>query len=204
VVGVQLPDGSRDPNNFIVRWAGKGSQQKIEAAFTKGISTFKGTTVTQGQFISNGNLPHAPMVESVLASILKATDDEIRMRRWGRLNSQLPERFSPCIPLLGNKQQTYNALIQAQNNELCAPAPAKDNSLLIGVKPPPLHLHALSEPELVAGLQCLGADTRMLGSNAMQAASLDLTKATVSATPVRPLKLIGASAAHAPQFNLAS
>jgi hypothetical protein len=98
VLGVPLPNGKLDPNNFIVQWAGAGGKQKIEAAFTKGISTFKGSTVTQGQFISNGRLPDAPMVESVLVSILKVANQEIRSRRWGRVNSTLPKvikrRFS--------------------------------------------------------------------------------------------------------------
>jgi hypothetical protein len=204
VVGVQLPDGSSDPNNFIIRWAGAGGKQKIEAAFTKGISTFKGTTVTQGQFISNGNLPDAPMVECVLASVLKAADDEIRMRRWGHLRNQPPGKFTPSIPLHENKQQAFRALIQAQNDELFAPPPAKDNSLLFGVTPPSMHIHALNEPELVAGLRSLGAETRWLGTHAMQTASLDLAKAIDTVAPVRSLKLIGAAAVHAPQFTFAA
>lgn len=202
VVGARLPDCSSDPNNFIIRWAGAGGKQKIEAAFTKGISTFKGTTVTQVQFISNGHLPDAPMVECVLASILKAADDEIRMRRWGHLKNQPPGKFSPSIPLHGNKQQAFRALMQAQNDELFAPPPAKDNSLLFGVKPPPMHIHALNEPELVAGLRSLGAETRMLGPNAMQTASLDLAKATATEAAVRPLKLIGSEPVHTPIFSL--
>lgn len=201
VVGVQLPDGSSDPDNFIVQWSGAARKQKIEAAFTKGISTFKGTTVTQGQFISNGHLPDAPMVESVLASILNAADQEIRSRRWGQVNSALPKQFSPSIPLLGDKRQAFSALMRAQNDELFSPVSGCEG-LITGVKPPPLHIHALNEPQLVAGLRSLGAETRLLGPNAMQTASLDLAKATATESAVRPLKLIGSEAANAPQFTL--
>ncbi len=204
VAAVQLPDGKADPNNFIVRWSGADGKQKIEAAFTKGISTFKGTTVTQGQFISNGQLPEMPMIESVLASILKAANNEIRSRRWGHIRNQPPLRYSPSIPLLEDKQQAFKALVQAQSHELFSPAPAKDNSLLFGVKPPPMHLHVLNEPELVAGLRSLGATTRKLGLNAMQTASLDLAKATVPEHAFRPLKLGGSESANKPIFSLAA
>lgn len=204
VLGVALPNGEPDPNNFIVRWHGANGRQKIEAAFTKGLSTFKGTTVTQAQFISNGHLPNKPMVESVAASILKAADEEIRMRRWGRWNNHLPERFSPSIPLLGDKRQIFSALMQAQINDLCAPATDRDSSLLVGLKPPPLHIHALNEPALLTALCKLGAETRMLGPHAMQTASLDLDKASAAQTPTSHVQMIGPERAKAPQFTLAS
>ena len=204
VVTIPLPDGATDPNNFIVRWSGADGKQKIEAAFTKGISTFKGTTVTQAQFISNGRLPDTPIVESVLASILRAANHEIRMRRWGHLRNQPPARYSPSIPLLADRQETFKALVQAQCHELFSPAPAKDNSLLFGVKPPPMHLHVLREPELAAGLRTFGATPRMLGSNAMQTASLDLLKDTEHDNATKPLRLIGSWPGHTPVFSLAA
>lgn len=204
VAALHLPDGRTDPNNFVVRWSGSDGKQKIEAAFTKGISTFKGTTVTQAQFISNGHLPVMPMVESVLASILKAANFEIRMRRWGHLRNLPPARFSPSIPLLEGREQTFKALMQAQSQELFSPAPAKDNNLLFGAKPPPMHLHVLNEPELVAGLRALGATTRMLGPNAMQTASLDLARATATEHAVRPVKQGGFASTNKPIFSLAA
>lgn len=204
VAAIPLPDGATDPNNFIVRWSGADGKQKIEAAFTKGISTFKGTTVTQAQFISNGRLPDTPIVESVLASILRAANHEIRMRRWGHLRNQPPARYSPSIPLLADRQETFKALVQAQCHELFSPAPAKDNSLLFGVKPPTMHLHVLNEPELAAGLQSLGAGPRMLGPNPMQTASLDLLKNTKQKYAARPIRLLGSEAGFKPIFSLAA
>ena len=202
VAALQLPDGRTDPNNFVVRWSGVDGRQKIEAAFTKGISTFKGTTVTQVQFISNGQLPVTPMVESVLASILKAANFEIRLRRWGQLRNLPPTRYSPSIPLLADKHQAFRALMQAQSHELFSPSLARDNCLLFGVKPPPMHLHVLNEPELVAGLRSLGAASRMLGNKDMQTAALDLASATTTKHAVRPLKQGGFAPPNKPIFSL--
>lgn len=204
VAAIPLPNGATDPNNFIVRWSGADGKQKIEAAFTKGISTFKGTTVTQAQFISNGKLPDMPVVESVLASILRAANHEIRMRRWGHLKNKPPAQYSPLIPLLADRQQGFKALIHAQCYELFSPAPAKDNSLLFGVKPPPMHLHVLRGPELAAGLRTLGATSRILGSNPMQTATLDLLKGTGHDHATKPLRLIGSWPGHTPLFSLAA
>ncbi|MEJ0062755.1 MAG: hypothetical protein WDO70_06020 [Alphaproteobacteria bacterium] len=202
ILGVPLPDGRIDPNNFIVRWRGASGRQKIDAGFTKGISTFKGSMVTQGQIISNGELPRPAMVESVMASILKAAEQEIRARRWGKLDSRLPKKRSPSIPLLGNKRQAYSALLAVQNDELFAPPISEGESAVFGAKPPPMHIHALNEPEILAGLRSLDVENRMLGSNAMQTASLDLEKSGASKGAVRPLKLIGSEAAHIPLFSL--
>lgn len=201
ILGVPLPNGKSDPNNFVVRWSGADGRQRIEAGFTKGISTFRGKTVTQGQFISNGNLPEQAMAESVLVSILRAANQEIRSRRWGQVNSALPKQFSPSIPLLEDKRQAFSALMRAQNDELSSPVSGSE-SMITGVKPPPMHIHALNEPQLVAGLRSLGAETRMLGPNSMQTASLDLVKATATESATRPLKLIGSEALNAPQFTL--
>lgn len=126
------------------------------------------------------------------------------MRRWGHLRNQPPARYSPSIPLLADRQEAFKALVQAQCHELFSPAPAKDNSLLFGVKPPPMHLHVLNEPELVAGLRRLGATPRILGVNAMQTASLDLLKNIGQEHAIRPLKLTGSEPINRPIFSLAA
>jgi hypothetical protein len=66
-------DGTIDPNNFVVSWESPDSRQKVMASFTKGISTFKGTPVTQCQFMSNGQLPNSGVLRCVAASILQVT-----------------------------------------------------------------------------------------------------------------------------------
>ena len=110
--------------------------------------------------------------------------------------------ISPSIPLLEDKQQAFKALMQAQSHELFFPTQAKDNSILFGVKPPPMHLHVLKEPELVSALQALGATTRQLGPNAMQTASLELARAITTSKPFRPLNLVGLEANNIPMFTL--
>lgn len=165
--GAPLIRGASDPNNFAVLWSSYDEQQKIKAGFTRGLSTFKGWPVTQGQIVSNGKLPEKPVMECVLASVLKAANQEIQERGWGRLDHE------PAL---------------------------SETSAVFGVKPPLMHIHALNEPEVVAGLHSLGAEKRLLGSHASQTASLDLAKASGAA--VRPLKLIGSEAANNPYFSL--
>jgi len=82
--GVPYIGGESDPNNFAVLWSSYDEQQKIKAGFTKGLSTFKGWPVTQSQIVSNGKLPEQPIMECVLASVLKAANEEIQGRGWGR------------------------------------------------------------------------------------------------------------------------
>lgn len=165
--GAPLIGNASDPNNFAVLWSSYDERQKVKAGFTRGLSTFKGWPVTQGQIVSNGMLPEPPVMECVLASVLKAANQEIQERGWGRL---------PHEPALS------------------------ETSAIFGVKPPLAHLHALNEPEVVAGLHSLGVEKRLLGSHASQTASLDLAK--VSGAAVRPLKLIGSEAANTPFFSL--
>jgi len=167
VRGAPLINGEGDPNNFVVLWSSYDDLQTVKAGFTRGLSTFKGWPVTQGQIVSNGRLPELPVMECILASILKAASQDIQERGWGRLNNE------PAL---------------------------SETAAIFGVKSPLMHIHALNEPELVAGLHSLGIEKRLLGSHASQTASLDLAKA--SGRPVRPLKLIGSEVANTPYFSL--
>jgi hypothetical protein len=198
---ILLPDGSIDPNNFVVSWQSPNERQMIMASFTKGISTFKGTPVTQCQFISNGNLPNAGILQCAVASILQAAEQEIGDRHWGNLGKSSSE-FSPNIPMGGNAQEAFEALFKAQNVALLSP---KRSIPLLGVVPPPLHIHVLQEPDIAAALRSLGAEQRLLGGKPMQTATLDLRKAAERHNaPNRPLTLIAPDAAgHNPIFSLA-
>ena len=193
---VPLADGMVDPNNFVMSWASPDSRQKVMASFTKGISTFKGTPVTQCQFISNGSLPNASVLECVVSSILKAADQEIGERGWGGLARSVP---SPRIPCEGSAREVFAALFDAQNIVLLAP------NRRAPIKPPPMHVHVLQEPEIAAALKAIGAEERVLGSRSMQTASLDLRKAAkIHRAPLRPLTLICPDAArYNPIFSIA-
>ena len=86
--GAPLIGRTSDPSNFAVLWSSYDEQQRVKAGFTRGLSTFKGWPVTQGQIISNGKLPEKPVMECVLASVLKAANEEIKERGWGWLNHE--------------------------------------------------------------------------------------------------------------------
>jgi len=165
--GVPFIGGASDPNNFAVLWSSYDDQQRVKAGFTRGLSTFKGWPVTQGQIVSNGKLPEPPIMECVLASVLKTANREIQERGWGRLDHE------PAL---------------------------SETSAAFGVKPPLMHIHALNEPAVVAGLHSLGIEKRLLGAHISQTASLDLAKASGGA--VRPLKLISSEASNDPLFSL--
>lgn len=198
---VPSADGGVDPNNFLMRWSDRDGSQKIQAGFTRGISTFKGTSVTQGQIVSNGDLPEPPVVECVLASMLKAANEEIQERRWGRVDNQSLRISSQPAPVIGDVQQIFGCLPEAKNDELVASSTSAAERVF-GVKPPPMHIHALNEPEIVAGLQSLGIEKRILGHSPSQTASLNLLKASETKYPVRPLKLIVSDAVNDPIFSL--
>ena len=195
-------DGTIDPNNFVVSWESPNARQKIMASFTKGLSTFKGTPVTQCQFISNGQTPNTGILHCAVASILQAAEFEIRERSWGSLTKSRHE-VSPSVPLTGSAQEIFAALFKAQNVGLLS---RQRSNPLLGFAPPPIHIHVLHEPEIVAALKALGAEQRELGSRPMQTASLDLRKAAVRHNaPNRPLTLITPDATrHNPIFSLAA
>ena len=199
---VPLADDTIDPQNFVVSWESPDAQQKVMASFTKGISTFKGTPVTQCQFISNGKLPDAGALQCVMASILQAAEREIGERHWESLVKPKHEA-SPHIPLGGSSHEIFAALFDVQNIILLSP---KHHSPLLGIAPPPIHIHALQEPEIAAALKSLGAAQRMLGDNSMQTAILDLRKAAEKHNaPTRPLTLINPDEArNDPLFSLAA
>lgn len=201
LLAVPSAEGSVDPHNFLMRWSGRNGRQKIHAGFTWGASTFKGTSVTQSQIVSNGDLPEQPVVECVLASMLQAANEEIRERLWGRVDHKSPHISSEPVPVIGDVQQIFGGLPEAKNDVLFASStPAAER--VFGVKPPPMHIHALNEPEIVAGLQSLGIEKRILGHSPSQTASLDLIKASETKYPVRPLTLIGSEAVNDPIFSL--
>lgn len=201
LLAVPSADGCVDPHNFLMRWSGRNGRQKIHAGFTWGASTFKGTSVTQGQIVSNGDLPEPPVVECVLASMLKTANVEIRERRWGRVDHKSLYISSQPAPVIGDVRQIFGGLPEAKNDELFASSTSAAERVF-GVKPPPMHIHALNEPEIVAGLQSLGIEKRILGHSPSQTASLDLVKASETKYPVRPLKLIGSEAVNDPTFSL--
>lgn len=76
--GSPLIGNASDPNNFAVLWSSYDERQKVKAGFTRWLSTFKGWPVMQGQIVSNGMLPEPPVMECVLASVLKAANQEIQ------------------------------------------------------------------------------------------------------------------------------
>jgi hypothetical protein len=88
VFSVPLVGGGIDPNNFVVLWSDYDRQQKTKSGFTKCLSTFKGWPVTQGQIVSNGKLTMQPITECMLGSVLKAANEEIQKRGWGRLDHE--------------------------------------------------------------------------------------------------------------------
>lgn len=86
--GAPLIGRTSDPSNFAVLWSSYDEQQRVKACFTRGLSTFNGWPVTQSQIASSGKLPEKPVLECVLASILKAANQEIQERGWGRLDHE--------------------------------------------------------------------------------------------------------------------
>jgi hypothetical protein len=146
--------------------------------------------VTQSQIVSNGDLPEPPVVECVLASLLKAANEEIQEQHWGRVDHKSPRISSQPVPVIGDVQQIFGVLPEANNDKMFA-SPTSAAERVFGIKPPPIHIYALNEPEIVAGLQSLGIGMRILGHSPSQTASLDLIKASETNYPVRPLKLIG-------------
>ena len=201
LLNVPAPDGNIDLNNFLVRWSNRNDRQKIHAGFTRGVSTFTGVSVTQSQMVSNGYLPEPPLVESVLASMLKAANEEIQERGWGRVDFRAQPQSILNSALIGDVRQVFGDLPEAKNDKLFVSSSSAVERAF-GVKPPLMHIHALNEPEIVSGLQSLGAEKRILGHSPSQTASLDLLKACESKAPTRPLKLVGSEAVNDPIFSL--
>lgn len=101
VLSVPTIWGDADPNNFAVLWSDYDEQQKIKACFTKGLSTFIGQPVSQGQIISNGRLPEQPVIECVLASVLIEANKVIQERGWGRFDHE--PALSETVAFFGTK-----------------------------------------------------------------------------------------------------
>jgi len=191
-------DGTIDPNNFVVSWQSETGWQKITAAFTKGLSTYRGEPVAQAQFISNGCLPPSGVIESVALSILQKAEQVMEDMHW----AGAPESAtSPIIPCGASARDIYTALFDAQNIVLLKPRRPR---ALIG-KALPMRIHVFQEPEIAAAIKAIGGTQRVLGSRPMQTATLDLRKAAALHNgPPRPLSLIAPDAArHDPIFSLA-
>jgi hypothetical protein len=201
LLNVRSADGRIDPNNFLLRCAVRGEQQKIHAGFTRGVRTFIGESVTQGQFVSSGELTEQPVVECALASILKAANDEIQERKWGRVDYWSPHNSVMSGSLIGNAWETFGEIPKANDDELLVPSLSATEKVF-GVKPPLMHIHALMEPNIVAGLEALGLEKRILGHSLSQTGSLNLVKVSETKYPVRPLDLVGSKVANDPIFSL--
>jgi hypothetical protein len=196
---IRSADGMIDPHNFLLSWAGQNCQS-IHAGFTRGVRTFVGTSVTQSQIVSSGELPEPPVVESVLASILRAANDEIQERNWGRVDYWAPHKIPNGTPI-GDFKQVFGDM-RNDNDDGLLGASLSVTEKAFGVKPPVMHVHALMEPKIIAGLQSLGLEQRLLGNSPSQTGSLNLVKACEVEYPVRPLDLVGSKAANDPIFSL--
>jgi hypothetical protein len=166
---VLLPNGTIDPDNFVVAWQSQDGEQKIYTAFTNGMSTFTGKRVTQCQIITNGNIPRQGMVESVVASSLAVGEHKIHTDSWNEIQAQ-NRGFSPSIPLLGSAKEMYESAFAMSGHEIAMQVSKAANDLEI-----PTHIHVNGEPEVLDALNSLGAKQRMLGSNPMQTGKIDLT-----------------------------
>jgi len=74
--------------------------------------------LTQGQFVSNGELTDQPVVECALASILKVANDEIQERKWGRVDYWAPHSSAMGGSLVGNVWETFGEIKKANDDEL--------------------------------------------------------------------------------------
>ncbi len=195
---VRLDDGTVDPNNFVVSWQSETGWQKVTAAFTKGLSTYRGEPVAQAQFISNGCMPNAGVLECVTFSILQKAEQVIEDLHWA---GRLEPLTSPIIPCGASVRDIYAALFDAQNIVLLKP---RNPRALIG-NTLPMRLHVFQEPEIAAAIKTIGGTQRVLGNRPMQTATLDLRKAAAQHNgPSRPITLISPDASrHDPIFSLA-
>jgi hypothetical protein len=201
LLNVRSPDGKIDPHNFLLRWNGQDERQKIHAGFTRGVRTFVGQSITQGQIVSSGMLAEQPVVECALASILKVADSEIQERKWGRVDYWSPHISPMSGSLIGNVWDTFGDMQTANEDEAKATT-LSEAEKGFGVKPPLMHIHALREPEIVEGLETLGLEKRILGHEPSQTGALNLVEACESRYPVRPLDLVTSEAANDPLFSL--
>jgi hypothetical protein len=167
---VLLPNGSNDPDNFVVAWQSWDSAQKIYTGFTNGMSTFTGKRITQCQIVTNGNLPRASEVENILASSLAVGEDKILAEGWGLPRNALLRRPTPSIPLGGSAKEIQEAVFAMNSGQI---ASRTILNALGAVRPTHIHIH--SEPEILEAMHNLGAKQRMLGPHPMQTGRIDLT-----------------------------
>ena len=206
--GLTAENGASSPNIFLTRWSGEDGRQQLCASFTNGISSFTGDPIVRVQITGNGNLPNAGILQSALASLLAAGQEEIQARHWGSSKEQRAK--SPVIPLHGSQQEIYAALSEASQDEMFVRRLGRvDLSPIFGGSVPTMRIHAIQEPGIVSALQAMDAQTRMLGPHPMLPVVMDFANAPKESlyfrpTPARPLNIVRPlEAASAPIFAIA-
>ena len=200
--------GDSYPNIFLTQWSGEGNKQQIVASFTNGISTFTGDPVTRVQFTSNGNLPNNGVLQSALASLLSAGQEEIVARGWGSTKEQHIQ--SPIIPDGVSRQEIYAALLSSSQDEmLVRKIGAIHRPRIWHDEAPIMRIHALKEPAISTALSAMGAQTRMLGPHPMLPVVMDFKNVPqrilgVDLDPARPATIKPSNAANEPYYAFAA
>lgn len=185
---------------FVANW-----DNKIAASFTEAISTFTGDPIVRVQLTSNGSVPKQEILKDVLSSLLVAGHNEISERRWGMTGNR-PITQSPLISIDGSQQEVLNGLLSLNKVIVLRPRHrVKDLGPVFGHKVPTMRIHAPNEPEMVAALQSLGAQVRMLGPHPMYPATMDFKDTHIEGLtmpPSKPLNTVNLSNTTAPMFAL--
>ena len=192
------------PNIFLTQWSGEGNKQQVVGSFTNGISTFTGDPVTRVQFTSNGNLPNNVVLQSALASILSAGQEEIEARGWGSAKEHRIQ--SPIIPVGGSRREIYDALLSSSQDEmLVRKIGAVQRPRIWNDETPVMRIHALKEPAISLALSAMDAQTRMLGSHSMLPVVMDFKNVPqrilgIDLNPARPTTIKPSNAANEPYY----
>jgi len=196
-VWATLPDGSKDPDRFIMPWKSDSGRQQQHTSFTRGISSFTGYEVFQSEMVSAGEPLPEEMAKNIAASALKAGNRVILEEREERAAAAKCSP-SPSIPLEGTTKEMYEAMFAYGGTELVTPLfrPANDDEVIY-------NLHVGDNPVLASAVGKM-VPIRRLGDKIMQTGSLDLTEGMREASTLqtaKKLQLVRQSSGN-PHFNL--
>jgi hypothetical protein len=83
------------PNVFLTLWSNGDGTQQIAGIHTEAISTVTGETIIRSQFTDSGNVPPPAKLQNIMAAMIAAGREEVKLRKWGTENGVITTSSPP-------------------------------------------------------------------------------------------------------------
>jgi hypothetical protein len=191
-VSTELPtknDGNHIvlPHSFLKRWPSSDGNGEIGAAFSLCPSSMS-KTVPHVHLVSSGDIPEGRLLEDILASLLSAGQEHIKLRQERERYSADSENPGPVIDIHSGRKPAWRSLVRLSGDELFMQLPPR--APLFGDPLSEMRIYCFEDKLYRALSNIEGIKVREYGEHSLSPVFLENEVVTKSQA-VRPLRPLG-------------